>query len=227
MTPNGDITAHAQARKNSDERRTTQQTSPPGAGTPKLGVLGATTPADFNQERLVCTPLFYISGVIRSLAWRLAMRLSYSRLSHSQGRLAMFGFFKSFGKPKSKTDEVKQQIKLGMLAVMAAVGERSSARDLREISDTLCRDWLPTLPADAVDQCLPQVLAAFTLVAQSQISASNQNSKNAAVLISAAKFCVADVANSVGIDDLLVMRAAAQLAQKSGLEFYSSMLEAG
>ena len=139
----------------------------------------------------------------------------------------MFGFFKNFGKPKSKTDEVKKQIKLGMLAVMAAVGERASARDLREIGDTLCRDWLPTLPADAVDQCLPQVLAAFTLVAQSQISASNQNSKNAAVLISAAKFCVADVANSVGIDDLLVMRAAAQLAQKSGLEFYSSMLEIG
>lgn len=137
----------------------------------------------------------------------------------------MFGFLKNFGKPKSKTQEVKKQVILGMLMVTAAVGERARSRDLREISDKVCQDWLPTLPADAVSQCLPQVLAAYVLVAQSQISAANKNSTNAALLISAAKFCVAEVADSVGFDDLLVMRAAAQLAQKSGLEFYSGMLE--
>lgn len=39
---------------------------PPGAGTPKLAVLGATTPADFNQQRALCTPALNINAVIRS-----------------------------------------------------------------------------------------------------------------------------------------------------------------
>lgn len=137
----------------------------------------------------------------------------------------MFGFFKKFGKPKSKIDEVETQIILGMLKVMAVLGERVSSRALKGASKKLCQDWLPYLPEHAITNCLPEALAAFVLVAQSQISVANKNLKYAAVLISAAKFCVADAVESVGFDDLSVMRAAAKIAQDNGLEFYSSMLE--
>ena len=40
------------------------ENQPPGAGTPKVQGLATATGPDFNQQRLVCTPLFHISGVM-------------------------------------------------------------------------------------------------------------------------------------------------------------------
>ena len=59
--------------KRPTECRAARQTRPRPAGTPKVWGMATTSASDFNQERLVCTPLFHISGVIRNPGGCLAV----------------------------------------------------------------------------------------------------------------------------------------------------------
>ena len=80
----------------------------------------------------------------------------------------MFNIFRIFGKPKSKTDEIKTQILLGMVSVAAAVGERVPHSQIKKLITQICGDWLPLLPESSITHGLPKVLAAYVLVASSQ-----------------------------------------------------------
>ena len=142
----------------------------------------------------------------------------------------MFKIFEIFG--SSKTKEIRKMLQVGLANAVLSAGEQASSGDamLVEVASTLTKNWLKTLPAEATDNCQPSVLAAYILVAESQVSIGNGNQINANLYIDAAKLLVDGIgfrmaAGTVHDAEITLLTIMAKIAKKNGLDFYSEILE--
>ncbi|PZR25151.1 MAG: hypothetical protein DI538_27595 [Azospira oryzae] len=107
-----------------------------------------------------------------------------------------------------------------------------SGGDAGLIADYAERNGLQ-LPKTAIDECQPSVLAAYILVAESQVYAKEKSSIHVANLyIESAKIATKGLgfraaSGQLHESDFKLLKIMAQLANKAGLSFYDEILEAG
>ncbi|MDP4531201.1 hypothetical protein Q9252_03535 [Marinobacter salarius] len=141
----------------------------------------------------------------------------------------MFGLFKS--KPK----EVVDIVRVSIANASATEGKSANSKDasLVKLSKKITQPWLESLPKAAIDGCQPSVLAAYVLVAESQLYAEKPSSLAIAHLyIGAARLATKGIGFRAAADqlhesDYKILKITAKLANQAGLSFYDELLEVG
>ena len=142
----------------------------------------------------------------------------------------MFNIFK-----KSKSKEVAELVRLSIGNAAMTEGKASNPNDpsLVQLSKKITTSWLESLPKTAIDECQPSVLAAYILVAESQVYAKEKSSIHVANLyIESAKIATKGLgfraaSGQLHESDFKLLIIMAQLANKAGLSFYDEILEVG
>ena len=140
----------------------------------------------------------------------------------------MFNIFK-----KSKTQEVTELVRLGLGNSLMTAGMCKDINDpsLGRISEHITKSWLESLPKAAINECQRKVLAAYILVAESQVYAKEKSTLELAILyIDAARLVtrgigLGAIAGQLHDSDCKLLMIMAKLANKAGLNFNDELLE--
>jgi hypothetical protein len=139
----------------------------------------------------------------------------------------LFGLFGN-----AKKTEVNAMLRLGLASALSAHGENANpdSPGMSKLAKQLVKNWLNTLPPDPIKNCSPSSLAAYIMVAEAQVHAAEHDLASANLYVRSAKDLVQGIglrlaAGTAHADEITLMQLMAKIANKSGLSFYSELLD--